>query len=84
MFYELLETRHLLSATLHGLVSRGDTLAMLADKTNELESFTQQYHSAARSHTATTSSSTCCVICLLCFVFSTTLGIIIVSFMSVS
>jgi hypothetical protein len=81
MFNDLLETRHLLSEALHGLVARGDSLAMLANKSQELESFTQQYHSIARERTR---SSTCCALCLLCFVFGTTLGIIIVSFMSVS
>jgi hypothetical protein len=81
MFYDLLETRQLLSATLHNLVSRGDTLTMLSDKSHDLESFTQQYQSMSRERTT---SGTCCAICLLCFVFGTTLGVILVSFMSVS
>jgi hypothetical protein len=81
MFYDLFETRNTLSATLQHLAERGANLDMLADKSRDLEAFSSQYHAISRSQT------TCCPYCVLftlCFVFSVTLGVVIVSFMSVS
>jgi hypothetical protein len=79
IFSDLGAAHQTMSATAQLLMQNGEDLRRLADKSQDLERFSRSYSERAEQVTA---GASCCAIGILCFIFSATVGIIIVSFLS--